>query len=189
MSFLTKMCYPLLAPSHPPITTPSLSLIRVPILPRHLASHRCQHLTQLHRTRAGPRRPLPCHMWHRRPRSHVCLRHARPRRPYQRHALLCRPHLRHTRPRRPRLCHVRLWLLQPRRRARTAWLTMPSSTTTAGALLCRCPRTWAPQRARRDSPTPPSFIITAGRPRLWPLSRRRTTRSPFTATPDTFTQW
>jgi hypothetical protein len=145
------MCFPLLAPPHPLISIPSLSLIRVPIPPRHLASHRCPHLEWLHRPRARPRRPRPCHTWLRRPRSHVFLRHARPRRPCLRHA-------------RPR----RLW---PRRRAG------PAS------------RTQGPRRARPDSPTPPLFIIAASRPRLWPLSRRCTTWSPFTATPGTSTRW
>jgi hypothetical protein len=105
----------LLAPPHPLISTPSLSLIRVPILPRHLASHPCLHIMQLHRTHARPHRPRPCHMWPRCPRSHVCLRHARPCRPYLRrpclhHARPHRPHMCHTRPYRPRLRHT-----QPRR--------------------------------------------------------------------------
>jgi hypothetical protein len=45
----------------------------------------------------------------------------------------------------------RLW---PRRRAGLASLTPPSSTTTAGALLPRRPRTRAPRRERSISPTP-----------------------------------
>jgi hypothetical protein len=49
MSSSTKMCFPLLAPPCPPISTPSVSPIRVPIPPRHLASHRYPHLVQRHR--------------------------------------------------------------------------------------------------------------------------------------------
>jgi hypothetical protein len=156
-SFLTKMYFPLLAPPHPSISIPSLSLLRVHLLPRHHASHPCPRLAQLHHTRARLRQPRPCPMWPRRPCSHVCPRHAQPRRTRLRHA----------------------W---PRR-------TRPSSITAAEALLRRRPRTQALRRARSDSPIPPSFIIAMGRPRLRSLSRRCTTRSPFTMTPDTFTQW
>jgi hypothetical protein len=46
----TKMCFPLQAPPHPPISTPSLSPIRLPLLPRHLALRRCPR-------HARPRRP------------------------------------------------------------------------------------------------------------------------------------
>jgi hypothetical protein len=59
MSSTTKMCFPLLAPPHPPISTPSLSLIRVPIPPRHLAStvtHTSHSFTALS---CGPDDPVP----------------------------------------------------------------------------------------------------------------------------------
>jgi hypothetical protein len=82
MSSSTKMCFPLLAPPHPPILTPSSSPIR--FLP-HLRLPALRRYLLLVR----PRRPLPRHARPRRPR----LRHARPRRPRPRHA----------RPRRPRL--------------------------------------------------------------------------------------
>jgi hypothetical protein len=62
----TKTCFTLLTPPHPPISTPCLSLIRVPIPPRHLASHRCPHRAWLHRPSMRPRQPR--------------LRRARPRR-------------------------------------------------------------------------------------------------------------
>jgi hypothetical protein len=78
--------------------------------------------------------------------------------------------------------------LRPRQRAGTTSLIPSSSTTAARALLPRRSRTRAPQRARPDSPTSPSFIIAAGRPRLRSLSRRCTTQPPFTATPDTVTR-
>jgi hypothetical protein len=70
MSSSTKMCFPLLAPPHPPILTPSSSPIR--FLP-HLRLHVLHRYLLLVR----PRRPLPRHARPRRPR----LRHARPRRP------------------------------------------------------------------------------------------------------------
>jgi hypothetical protein len=161
MSSSTKMCFPLLAPHHPPISTPSLSLIRVP---RHLASHHYPHLAQLQRPLMWSQRPHAYHIWLRHPHSHACLRQARPR----------RPHLRYAR---------------PRRRARPASPTPPSSTTSARALLPRRPRTRGPQRAQPTSPTPPSSIIDAARPCPWPLSRQCTTLSPFTTTPSTLTPW
>jgi hypothetical protein len=120
-SSLTKMCFPLLAPPHPPISTPSSSLIRFPSHPRCLGLHLYLLLVwpRRHRTRPLPRHARPCrprlrHAWPHRPH----LRHARPRRSCLRHAWPCRPRLRHARPCRPRLHHAR-----PRRpRLRHAWL-------------------------------------------------------------------
>jgi hypothetical protein len=113
MSSSTKMCFPLLAPPHPPILTPSSSPIR--FLP-HL------RLPVLHRypLLVWPLRPLPRHA---RPRR-SCLRHARPRRPRLRHARPRRPHLRHARPRRLRLASP----------------TPHSSTIAVATPLPRCPR-------------------------------------------------
>jgi hypothetical protein len=71
----TKTCFPLLAPPHQPISTPSSSPIRLlPPHPQCLVLRRCLHLVQPrpHRLRSFPRLPRP-----RRP----CLRLARPRRP------------------------------------------------------------------------------------------------------------
>jgi hypothetical protein len=42
----TKMCFPLLAPPHPPISTPSSSPIRSPPHPQCLVLRRCQHLVR-----------------------------------------------------------------------------------------------------------------------------------------------
>jgi hypothetical protein len=171
MSSSTKMCFPLPAPPRPPTSTPSLSPIRVPIPPRHLPPR--------HRPLTRPRRTRAYLMQLRRPHSHACLRHARPRRPR-----LC-----HARPRRPRLRLVQPQRLRPPQRAGLASPTPPLSTAVAGALLPRRPRTQAPRRTRPDSPTLPSSIIVAGRLRPWPLSRRCTTPSSFTAPPGTLTPW
>jgi hypothetical protein len=173
------MCFPLLAPPHPPILTPSSSPIRflphlrLPVLHRYLLLVR-------------PLRPLPRHARPRRPR----LRHARPRRPRLRHARPHRSCLRHARPRRPRLRHARP------RRLRLASPIPHSSTIAAATLLPRRPPTRSRRRARPDSPTLPSSITTASRPhqplstfRRFALSRPFTTRSPSTATPGTSTRW
>jgi hypothetical protein len=189
MSSLTKMCFPLLAPPHPPTLTSSSSPIqflphlRLPVLRRYLLLVR-------------PPQPLPRHARPRRPR----LRHARPRRPRLRHARPRRSRLRHARPRRPRLRHARPRLPRLRhvrpRRLRLDSPTPPSSTIVAATPLPRRPPTRARRRARPDSPTPPSSITAESRPhqplptfrRLTP-SRPYTTRSPSTATPDTSTRW
>jgi hypothetical protein len=96
----TKMCFPLQAPPHPPILTPSSSPTRFPPHPRRPVLRRYRLLVQprRHSSRPSPR--------HARPRR-SCLRHARPRRSCLRHARPCRPRLRHARPRRPRLRHAR----------------------------------------------------------------------------------
>jgi hypothetical protein len=179
MSSSTKMCFPLLAPPHPPILTPSSSPIRflphlrLPVLRRYLLLVR-------------PLRPLPRHTRPRRPR----LRHARPRRSCLRHARPRRPRLRHARPRRPRLRHARP------RRLRLASPTPHSSTIAAATPLPRRPSTRARRRARPGSPTPPSSITATSRPhqplptfRRFAPSRPFTTRSPSTATSGTSTRW
>jgi hypothetical protein len=179
MSSLTKMCFPLLAPPHPPILTPSSSPIRslphlrLPVLRRYLLLVR-------------PPRPLPRHARPRRPR----LRHARSRRPRLRHARSRRPRLRHARPRRSCPRHARP------RRLRLDSPTPPSSTIVAATPLHRRPPTRARQRARPDSPTPPSSITAVSRPhqplptsRRFTPSRPYTTRSPSTATPGTSIRW
>jgi hypothetical protein len=177
----TKMCFPLLAPPHPPISTPSSSLIRFPSHPRRLGLRRYLLLVwpRRHRARPLPRlaRPRRPHLRHARPRR-SCLRHARPRRPRLRHARPRRPRLRHTRPRRPRLASP----------------TPPSSTIAVATPLPRHIPTRARRRARLDSPTPPSSITAASRPYLTLSTSRRcapsrpyTTRSPSTATPGTST--
>jgi hypothetical protein len=61
-SFSTKMCFPLLAPPHPSISTPYLSPIRLPLHPRRPALRRCLH-----------------HVRPRRLRSRLFLRDTRPR--------------------------------------------------------------------------------------------------------------
>jgi hypothetical protein len=75
----TKMCFLLLAPPHPPISTPSLSLIRLPHHPRRPALRRCLHHVRPRRLRS---RLFPFHTRPRRP----CPRHTRSRRSCQRHA-------------------------------------------------------------------------------------------------------
>jgi hypothetical protein len=183
MSSSTKMCFPLLAPPHPPISTPSSSLIRFPSHPRRLVLRRYLLLVWPRRHRA---RPLPCHARPRRTR----LRPARPRRPHLRHARPRRSCLRHARPHRPRLRHARLC------RPRLASPTPPSSTIAAATPLPRRTPTRARRRARPDSPTPPSSITVASRPYPMLSTSRRcapshpyTTRSPSTATPGTSTRW
>jgi hypothetical protein len=169
MSSSMKMCFPLLAPPHPLILTPSSSPIRflphlrLPVLRRYLLLVR-------------PRRPLHGHARPRRPH----LRHARPRRSCLRHARPRRPRLRHARPRRPRLASP----------------TPHSSTIAVATPLPRRPMTRARRRARLVSPTPPSSITAASRPhpplstfRRFAPSRPFTTRSPSTATPGTSTRW
>jgi hypothetical protein len=96
----TKMCFPLLAPPYPPISTPSLSLIRVPFTPKHLALHRCPHHARLHHLRVRLRRP-------RRPRPPFFPHHVRPRRPRLHHAWPRRSCLRHVWPHRPFPCYAR----------------------------------------------------------------------------------
>jgi hypothetical protein len=178
----TKMCFPLLAPAHPPISTPSLSLIRVPIPPRHLASHCCSRHARLHRPRSPffPHHVRPC-----RPRLH----HARPRRSCLCRVQLRRPFSRHVRPRRPRLHPVRPRRPRPRQQARPISSTPPSSTTAAGAPLPRRPRIRAPRRARPNSPIQPSSITAVDQPLSWPLSHWCTTWSPYIATLSTLTPW
>jgi hypothetical protein len=148
MSSSTKMCFPLLAPPHPPILTPSSSPIRflphlrLPVLRRYLLLVRPLRPLPRH---AQPRRPRLRHARPRRPRLCLArprrprLRHARPRRPRLRHARPRRPCLRHARPCRPRLRHARL------RRPRLASPTPPSSTI---AVVLPLPR-HIPTRARR----------------------------------------
>jgi hypothetical protein len=138
MSSSTKMCFPLPAPPHPPILTPSSSPIRflphlwLPVLRRYLLLVRPQRPLSRH---ARPRRPRLHHARPCRPR----LRHTRPRRSCLRHARPRQPRLRHARPRRPRLRHARP------RRPRLASPTPHSSTIAAATPLPRCP----PTRARR----------------------------------------
>jgi hypothetical protein len=161
MSSSTKMCFPLLAPPHPPILTPSSSPIRflphlrLPVLRRYLLLVR-------------PLRPLP--------------RHARPRRPRLRHARPRRSCLRHARPRRPRLRRAsptphsstiaaatplpRRPPTRSRRRARPGSPTPPSSITAA------------------SRPHQPLSTF-----RRFAPSRPFTTRSPSTTTPGTSTRW
>jgi hypothetical protein len=148
--FSTKMCFSLLAPPHPSISTPSLNPIRFPLYPRRPAL-----------------RLYPCLMWLRRLCSHLypCL--TRP----QRLRLCLFP--RHARPRRPHLCHVR-----PRRRARLASSTLPSYTTVASAPLLQLLLTRPRRRVRPASPTPPSFSTVVSRPRPRLQTHRRPAPSP-----------
>jgi hypothetical protein len=90
----TKMCFPLLAPLHPSISTLSLSPIRLLLHPRRLALRHCPLHAWLRRLRA---RLFPCLVRSRRPR----LRHAWPRRLHS-----------HLYP-----CHAWPHRLRPRRRA------------------------------------------------------------------------
>jgi hypothetical protein len=153
------MCFPLLAPPHPPISTPSLSLIWFPLHPRRPALHYCpcnarlRRLRSCHYTRhARPRcvcsrlylrhaQPrllrshlIPCLVQPHRPHLHHTrpLHHARPCGFFLRHVWLHRPCLRHAWPRRPLPHHARF-----HRRARLALPTLPSSTITAGGTLPR----------------------------------------------------
>jgi hypothetical protein len=106
--FSTKMCFPLLAPTNPPILTLSLSLIRFPLHPLRPALRRCPRHARHRRLRS---RLYPRHARPRCLRSRLYPRHARPRRLHSflfpRHAWPRRPHLRHARPHRPRLRHAR----------------------------------------------------------------------------------
>jgi hypothetical protein len=170
----TRMCFPLLAPPHLPISTPSSSPIRSPPPPRCPALRRYPH-------------PV----WPRRHGSRLFPCHARPRRPHLRHARPCRPRLRLAWPRRPLPHHAR-----PRRRPRLASPTPHSFTAAAATSLPRHLLTQARRRARCASPTPPSSITAANRPRPRPPtsqptapSHRYTTRSPSTAVPGTSTRW
>jgi hypothetical protein len=120
-SLLTKMCFPLLAPPHPPILTPSLSPIRFPLDPRRPALRRHSRHAWLrdlrarlflclarpcrpHLRHARPRRPHMCHAWPRRYRARL----------FPRHGWLRQPRLQHARPRRLRLRHTRPRRLLPR---------------------------------------------------------------------------
>jgi hypothetical protein len=138
MSSSTKMCFPLLAPPHPSISTPYLSLIWLPLHPRRPALCRYLH-----------------HVRPRRLRSHLFLCHARPRRPCLCHVRPRRLLQRHVRPcRRARLASPTLpsstaavsvplpWhpLTRTRRRARLA-LPNPSSSITAASRPCPRPPT------------------------------------------------
>jgi hypothetical protein len=177
----TNMCFPLLAPPHPPILTPSSSQIRFLPHLRRPVLHRYPLLVRPRRHRS---RPLPHHVRPRRP----SLRHARPRRSCLRHARPRRSCLRHARPRRSFLRHARP------RRPRLASPTPHSSTIVVATPLPRRPPTQARRRARLASSTPPSSITAASRPppplstfRRFTPSRPYTTRSPSTATPGTST--
>jgi hypothetical protein len=117
MLFSMKMCFPLLAHPHPPISTLSLSLIRFPLYLRLPTLCRCLRHMRLQCLCSGL---YPRHAWPHQPR----MRHVRPRRPLPCHVQLSRP----------LPCHVR-----PCRRAWPASPTLPTSTTAADEPLPRLP--------------------------------------------------
>jgi hypothetical protein len=166
--FSTKLCFPLLAPLHPPISTLFSSPIRFHVHPRRLASRHYLRHARLQRLRS---RLYLRHAWPLHLRSRLFPRHARPRRPCPRHA---RP-------------HRRVWPASP---------TLPSSTAAAGAPLPRLPLTRPHQQVWLASPTPQLSTTVASGPRpRFPMPCRPalsllcTTRSPSTATPGTSTLW
>jgi hypothetical protein len=133
--FSTKMCFPLLAPPHPPISTLFLSPIQFHLHRSRPALLHCPHHMRLQRLRS---RPYPRHAWPRHLCSCLFLRHAWPRRSRLHHTRPRGSRMHHARPHRPRQHHARHC-----RRARPASSTMPSSTAAAGMPLPRLPLTRA----------------------------------------------
>jgi hypothetical protein len=151
----TKMCFPLSAHPRPPILTPSLSPIRVPLPPRYLASHHYPHLVSRHRPLAWPRRPRLCHA---RPRRHR-LRLVPPQR--------LRPRRRAgpASPTTPSSTTAAGALLPQRPRIRAPQRTRPDSPTPSSSTIAAGrPRPWS---LSRRCTTPSPFTAPPGTLTQW----------------------